>query len=109
MHWSRVFVVAVGVLLAVSGKAADGPLADPPTRQEVCLREGPGGVCLQREGDAVREVEDAPPVPESSDETPEYEPAPARTCCKVCTKGCPCGDSCISCSKTCRKGPGCAC
>lgn len=34
---------------------------------------------------------------------------PARSCCKVCTKGCPCGDSCISCSKVCRKGPGCAC
>lgn len=35
--------------------------------------------------------------------------APARECCKHCTTGCPCGDSCISCSKTCRKGPGCAC
>ncbi len=32
-----------------------------------------------------------------------------RSCCKVCSSGCPCGDSCISCSKTCRKGPGCAC
>lgn len=41
--------------------------------------------------------------------TPEPASAPARSCCKVCTKGCPCGDSCISCSKTCRKGPGCAC
>lgn len=34
---------------------------------------------------------------------------PARSCCKVCTQGCPCGDSCIACSKTCRKGQGCAC
>ncbi|WP_338864717.1 hypothetical protein [Myxococcus stipitatus] len=42
---------------------------------------------------------------------PAFEPSPppARSCCKVCTTGCPCGDSCISCSKTCRKGPGCAC
>lgn len=30
-------------------------------------------------------------------------------CCKICTTGCACGDSCISCSKTCRKGAGCAC
>ena len=30
-------------------------------------------------------------------------------CCKVCRKGKACGDSCISKSKTCRKGPGCAC
>jgi len=35
--------------------------------------------------------------------------APARECCKHCTTGCPCGDSCISCSKRCHKGPGCAC
>lgn len=33
----------------------------------------------------------------------------AQTCCKRCTRGCPCGNSCISCSKTCRVGPGCAC
>ena len=30
-------------------------------------------------------------------------------CCKICTKGQACGDSCISRSKTCHKGPGCAC
>lgn len=32
-----------------------------------------------------------------------------KTCCKICRKGCACGDSCISCSKVCRRGPGCAC
>lgn len=30
-------------------------------------------------------------------------------CCKICTKGCPCGNTCISCSKDCHVGPGCAC
>jgi hypothetical protein len=30
-------------------------------------------------------------------------------CCKVCTKGKPCGDTCISQDKTCHVGPGCAC
>ena len=30
-------------------------------------------------------------------------------CCKVCRKGKPCGNSCISWSKTCRRPPGCAC
>jgi hypothetical protein len=39
----------------------------------------------------------------------EDESAPAPACCKVCKRGCPCGDSCISCSKICHKGPGCAC
>ena len=33
----------------------------------------------------------------------------AQACCKYCKKGKPCGDSCISRSKTCHKGKGCAC
>lgn len=36
-------------------------------------------------------------------------PSARKTCCKHCTKGQPCGDGCISASKTCRKPPGCAC
>lgn len=31
------------------------------------------------------------------------------SCCRVCTNSCACGDSCISCSKTCRVPAGCAC
>jgi hypothetical protein len=30
-------------------------------------------------------------------------------CCRICHRGCACGDSCIDCSKSCTKGPGCAC
>lgn len=33
----------------------------------------------------------------------------ARSCCKFCSSGKPCGDSCISSRYTCHKGPGCAC
>lgn len=36
-------------------------------------------------------------------------PTPVQGCCKVCSKGKACGNSCISRDKTCRKGPGCAC
>lgn len=32
-----------------------------------------------------------------------------KKCCKICTKGKACGDTCIARSKTCHKGPGCAC
>ncbi|MDA7429854.1 hypothetical protein PGB28_15420 [Primorskyibacter aestuariivivens] len=32
-----------------------------------------------------------------------------QSCCKTCRKGKACGDSCISRSKTCRVGNGCAC
>lgn len=34
---------------------------------------------------------------------------PTRTCCRVCTTGKACGDSCISRTFTCRQGVGCAC
>lgn len=30
-------------------------------------------------------------------------------CCKRCTKGKPCGDTCIEKTETCKKGAGCAC
>jgi len=37
-------------------------------------------------------------------------PQPAgRMCCKTCSKGKACGDSCISRSNTCSRPPGCAC
>jgi len=35
-------------------------------------------------------------------------PAPARRCCKICTVGKACGDSCIARNKQCHKPPGCA-
>ena len=34
---------------------------------------------------------------------------PAESCCKVCTSGKACGDSCINASYDCSKGDGCAC
>jgi hypothetical protein len=41
--------------------------------------------------------------------TPSYVIEPIRACCKYCSKGKPCGDTCISRNKTCHVGPGCAC
>jgi hypothetical protein len=40
---------------------------------------------------------------------PSWPEAAPRTCCKVCSKGKACGDSCIARSKTCHVGVGCAC
>jgi len=34
---------------------------------------------------------------------------PPPGCCKVCTRGKACGDTCIARDKTCHVGPGCAC
>lgn len=41
--------------------------------------------------------------------TPNTPPRQTKTCCKTCRKGCACGNSCISCGKTCHKASGCAC
>ncbi len=30
-------------------------------------------------------------------------------CCKRCTKGVPCGNTCIAANRKCKSGPGCAC
>lgn len=45
------------------------------------------------------------PAPE---QPPPKEPAP-KSCCKTCSKGKACGNSCISRQLTCHKPPGCAC
>jgi len=41
--------------------------------------------------------------------TPAGTPAPTRKCCRTCSSGKPCGDSCIARTATCRQPPGCAC
>ena len=51
----------------------------------------------------------------TTDELNNFEPIQltgdelASACCKICTKGKACGNSCIQKSKTCHKGRGCAC
>lgn len=48
---------------------------------------------------------------EPSDEGPPMSLMPliAQGCCKFCSTGKACGDSCIARNKACRKGRGCAC
>jgi|CXWL01.1.fsa_nt_gi endonuclease YncB( thermonuclease family) len=50
------------------------------------------------------------PVSPPQSSSPSLQaPAGGKTCCRHCTKGIPCGNSCISASRTCRQPPGCAC
>jgi hypothetical protein len=55
----------------------------------------------------------APATPFTAVEPCEASPVlgavEAGVCCKVCSAGKACGDSCVSRSKTCNKGRGCAC
>ena len=41
--------------------------------------------------------------------SPAWAASGYAACCKVCSKGKACGDSCIARDKTCHKGKGCAC
>jgi hypothetical protein len=49
------------------------------------------------------------PKPNSFTNNEEVPEEQERFCCKICSKGKACGDSCISRSYTCYKAPGCAC
>ncbi len=62
----------------------------------------------------VQEKKVTPLVPQSQynntrTETIETDYSTKTSCCKVCSKGKACWDSCISRSYTCHKWPGCAC
>jgi hypothetical protein len=104
---------ATGTLIvtwAQGGRSGSGTLhlADGTTRA-VVLNSAPSNT-----------VAPSPSIPPSPDtvqpnvvesplpQTPLYSPSP-RSCCKICRKGKACGNSCISISYTCHKGPGCAC
>lgn len=56
---------------------------------------------LQRTLDQARRQRSVP--------TPAWPTSETRSCCRVCTTGKACGNSCISRSKSCHKGVGCAC
>lgn len=51
----------------------------------------------------------APPPPSAPLPVVGTPPPPAKPCCRVCSTGKPCGNSCIARSSTCRQPPGCAC
>lgn len=46
--------------------------------------------------------------PDPSTDIP-WSTIPVEGCCKTCSAGKACGDSCISREKRCHKAPGCAC
>lgn len=61
---------------------------------------------------AVAAVEPAPMTERTPAEALQSEAPsciPAQQCCKRCDKGKACGNTCISRSKNCHKGRGCAC
>ena len=58
---------------------------------------------------ALRSSEAVSAPPPQGGEQASRSCIPATQCCKICSKGKACGNSCISRRYTCRKGRGCAC
>lgn len=90
----KAFICAV--LLSVGSSAAMGQTACPPGKVYLA------GHCLSPE--LAAQVRASPKPGDSS-----VSQMKSRACCMHCSKGVPCGNSCISATKTCRKPPGCAC
>ena len=67
------------------------------------------GLDNDHDGIACEELPKQAPSPVSQAPALPLPPTPVNACCKYCTKGKPCGDSCISSSKNCTKPSGCAC
>lgn len=82
---------SVGTSVRISGLVRDGP-------------RGPEILCL--EPSQLQRLKASPIQPVVG--LPVSLPA-ARKCCRVCSTGKACGDSCISAQLTCRQPPGCAC
>ena len=78
----------------------------------ICLSASALAGEVERPAGITREDAAAPhrqsPVPADVPAAPEAVLLDAR-CCKICSKGQACGDSCISRDRQCGKGPGCAC
>lgn len=65
-----------------------------------------GSACEETPRATEKVAPEAPSIESSSGTSPTPS---LGGCCKYCTKGKACGDSCISRSYTCHKAPGCAC
>ena len=101
---------------APAGPAA-ARCADFPTQAaaQAAYRANPQGLAnLDADQDGVAcEANPCPcdttPVGAPVAQPPPPPPPPASRCCRVCTSGQACGNSCIARNLTCRQPPGCAC
>jgi len=81
-------------------------------KQDVCHKPK-GCACTKQEYEEITDEDVRPPKKNSQTSTSTSSSnntnSTSNSCCKVCRTGCACGDSCISCSKTCHQPSGCAC
>jgi hypothetical protein len=84
---------------------ARGGFGESPT--EGRIRVAAGGVAARN--DPLNRLKGSARVTQLEFSNDSGSCIPRENCCKVCSRGQACGNSCISASYTCRKGRGCAC
>ena len=92
----RVVVIAGSLVILLGFPAAVG--AVEATDRASRTREGLVSLCEDPARRPITQIAQA-----------DRDCIPREQCCKVCSKGKACGNSCIGRSYTCRKGRGCAC
>lgn len=81
---------------------------EPELLAETSVPEAPAETPAPSPVDAP--TAEAAPTPEpTSTPIPAPTPAPVQVCCKHCSSGKACGDTCIARNRTCQQPPGCAC
>jgi hypothetical protein len=95
--------LGVGALLACGPEPVDGePFVDPNRGPVYMPPSGAGGSASFDPDDS--ELDDAA---EKSTTLSDAQTKPV--CCRICTQGKACGDSCIAAELACQASPGCAC
>ena len=117
MNVSKVLIAGVGMtpfgkqlqrgLRNLAVAAIDEALADAGVPaadvDRVFFANAAAGIVTQQE--MIRGSADTPTILKAGNTNTRSE----IRCCKYCSYGKPCGDTCIAANKTCRAGRGCAC
>jgi hypothetical protein len=99
----RQFLALAILLITAGGVSAHGSLEPSPYDSTQLSKQVEAPLC--RAVLIPPQAYERAPVETSFDQSCR----PRSECCKVCSKGKACGDTCISATYTCRKGRGCAC
>ena len=97
----NLLIVCLSMIFSASISAADFH-ADKEVKPSHVLLEMESMTCEDADRVTTHDLNNFEPTQLTGDDV-------ARACCKICTKGKACGNSCIQKSKTCHKGKGCAC
>jgi hypothetical protein len=105
--WPFALVIAAlglgGSVLGCGPEPVDGePFVDPSRGPLYMPRSGTGG-------SSSSDADDSDPDPAAAESTTLSGKQSEPVCCRVCTQGKACGDSCIASELACQASPGCAC